>query len=99
MVRARGDETQVLRGVGVVTQLTEAAGELGGRPEGRHAVTADQPGDRRVVHARLLGELALGHLLGLELSSQPFVERSAVLGGHVAWALRLVRVRGNPIDG
>ena len=47
----------------------------------------DQPRDRRMVDARLLGQLALRHLLGLELRSKPFVERSAVLGGHAAWAL------------
>ena len=40
-----------------------------------------------MIDARLLGELALRHLLGLELGSKPFVERSAVLGGHAAWAL------------
>jgi hypothetical protein len=32
-----------------------------------------------MVDARLLGQLSLGHLLGLELASKPFVERSAVL--------------------
>jgi hypothetical protein len=36
-----------------------------------------------MVHARLLSELPLRHLLGLELGSKPFVERSAVLSGHM----------------
>ena len=85
--RPGGHEAQVLRRVGVVAQLAQPAGELGGGPEGRHPVTADQPRDRRVIDAGLLGELALRHLLGLELGSKPFVERSAVLGGHAAWAL------------
>ena len=88
-VDAGGDEPQVLRGVGVVAQLAQAAGQLGRGPERRHPVAADQPRDRRVVDARLLGELSLRHLLGLELGSKPFVERSSVLGRHVsAWALR-----------
>jgi hypothetical protein len=30
-----------------------------------------------------LCELPLRHLLGFELGSKPFVERSAVLGGHM----------------
>ena len=85
--RPGGDETQVLRRVGVVAQLTQAASELGGGAQRGHAVTADQPGDGRVIDTRLLGELALRHLLGLELGSKPFVERSAVLAGHAAWAL------------
>ena len=73
---------EVLRRVGVVAQLAQATSELRRGPEGRHPIAADQPGDRRVIDARLLGELALRHLLGLELGSKPFVERSAVLGGH-----------------
>ena len=68
--------------VGVVAELAQAAGQLGGGAERRHAVAADQSRDRRVIDARLLGELPLRHLLGLELGSQPFVERSAVLARH-----------------
>ena len=93
--RAGGDEAEVLRRVGVVAELAEAAGELGRGAERRHAVAADQPGDRRMVDARLLGELALRHLLGLELGSQPLVERATVLGGHdVVWALRWSHAAG-----
>ena len=40
-----------------------------------------------MVDSGLLGELPLGHLLGLELSSQPLIERSTVLAGH-RWAGR-----------
>ena len=90
--RPGGDEAQVLRRVRVVAQLAQAAGQLGRRPEGRHPIAADEPGDRRVIDAGLLGQLPLRHLLGLELGSQPLVERSAVLGRHVClgapWADR-----------
>src|SRR5439155_22538860 len=82
--RTGGDEAEVLRRVGVVAQLTKAAGELRRGAKGGHPVSADEARDRRVVDAGLLGELPLGHLLGLELGSQPFVERSAVLRGHRA---------------
>ena len=85
--RACRDQAEVLRRIGVVAQLAKPASELGGGAEGRHPVAADQPRDRRVVDAGLLRQLALRHLLGLELGSKPFVERSAVLGGHAAWAL------------
>ena len=98
LVAPGGDEPQVLRGVGVVAQLAQPAGQLGRGPERRHPVTADQPGDRRVIDARLLGQLPLRHLLGLELGSKPFVERSAVLSGHAAWALLgACRVRSMPL--
>ena len=80
---ARRHQAEVLRRVGVLAQLAQAAGQLGGGSERRHPVAADQPRDRRVVDARLLGELPLGHLLGLELGSQPFVEGSSVLGRHM----------------
>ena len=50
-------------------------------------VTADEPRDRGVVDAGRLRQLALRHLLGLELGAQPLVEGSTVLGGHVLWAL------------
>ena len=43
-----------------------------------------------MIDAGLLGELTLRHLLGLELGSKPFVERSSVLGRHV--------VEGAPSD-
>ena len=76
----------VLR-VGVVADLAQPAGQLGGRAEGRHPVAADEPGDRRVVDTRLLRQLALRHLLGLELGSQPFVECAAVLGRHARLGL------------
>jgi len=36
-----------------------------------------------VVNPRHLGELALGHLLGLELGSQPLAEGSSILDCHV----------------
>jgi hypothetical protein len=75
-----------LRRIRVVAQLAKTASELGGGPERRHPVATDQPGDRGVIHARLLSELPLRHLLGLELGSKPFVERSAVLGGHMLTA-------------
>ena len=77
------DETEVLRRVRVVPKLAQATGELGRRPEGRHPIAADQAGDGRVVHARLLRQLALRHLLGFELGPQPLVEGSAVLCRHV----------------
>src|SRR4029077_5018212 len=80
--RSARDETQVLRGVGILAQLAEAAGQLRRGDQRRHAVAADESRDRRVIDARLLGELALRHLLGLELGSKPFVERSAVRGRH-----------------
>jgi hypothetical protein len=35
-----------------------------------------------MIDARLLRELSLRHLLGLELGSKPLVERATVLGGH-----------------
>ena len=76
------DQTEIGRRVGVVAQLAQAAGELGGGPEGRHPIAADQSGDRGMVDTRLLRQLALRHLLGLELGPQPFVEGSAVLGRH-----------------
>jgi hypothetical protein len=38
-----------------------------------------------------LSKLALRHLLGLELRSQPFVERSAVLGRHGCLGAPLVQ--------
>jgi len=36
-----------------------------------------------VIDARLLRQLALGHLLGLELRAQPLVEGAAVLDTHL----------------
>ena len=81
-------EAQVLRGVRVVAQLAQAAGQLGGGAQRRGPVAADEAGDRRVVDARRLGQLALRHLLGLELCAQPLVEGAAVLLGHYRWALR-----------
>ena len=82
-IDAGGHQAEVLRRIGVVTQLAQAARQFRGGAERWHAVAADEPGDRRVIDARLLGELALRHLLGLELGSQPFIEGSAVLGRHV----------------
>ena len=76
----------VLR-VGVVADLAEPAGQLGGRAERGHPIAPDQPGDRRVVDARLLRQLALRHLLGLELGSKPLVECAAVLGRHARLGL------------
>jgi hypothetical protein len=86
---------EVLGRVGVVAQLAQTAGQLRRRAERRHPIAADQARDRRVIDARLLGELALRHLLGLELGSQPLVERATVLGGHdgVGRSLSRARVR------
>ena len=67
LVVAGADEAEVLRRVRVVAQLAQAAGELGRGAERRRPIAADQARDRRVVDARLLRELALRHLLGLEL--------------------------------
>ena len=89
-----GDQAEVLRRVGILAELAQAAGELGRGAERRHAVAADQAGDRRVVDARLLGELPLRHLLGLELGSQPLVERATVLGGHASLGAPLVACAG-----
>ena len=80
--RAGGDEPQVLRRVGVVAELTEATRQFRRGSQRRHAVATDEPRDRGVVHPRLLRQLPLGHLLDLELGSQPFIERSTVLGRH-----------------
>ena len=76
------DQAEVLRTVVVLAELAQAAGQLRRRSERRHAVAAHEAGDRRVVHARLLGELPLRHLLGFELRSQPLVEGSAIGPGH-----------------
>ena len=85
------------RAIGLVGPMTPARGRPGCRRRpgvraGRGPASlrfqatafgpADQSRDRRVVDAGLLGELPLGHLLGFELGSQPFVERSAVLARH-----------------
>src|SRR4051812_28097770 len=94
---ADGHDAERRAGVGVVADLAQAPGELGRRAEGRHPITADQPGDGRVVDAGLLGKLALRHLLGLELGSQPLVECAAVVGRHARFwarsAVLAVRVR------
>jgi hypothetical protein len=74
-----------LRRVGVVADLAQTAGELRGGSEGWHSVAANQPRDRRVIHAGLLCKLTLGHLLGLELCPQPLIECSAILSSHIAW--------------
>ena len=87
---AGGYETEVFRRVGVVPQLAQAPGQLGRRAQRWHTVAADEPGDRGMVHAGLLGKLPLRHLLGFELSSKPVVERSAVLSGHMCLNAPLV---------
>ena len=93
--RTGGDEAEVLGRVGVLAELAQPPGELRRGPERWHAVAADQAGDRRVVDARLLRELTLRHLLGLELGSQPLVERATVLGGgHRAVMGSVARTRG-----
>ena len=85
----RRDEAEVVRSLGFVAQLAQAAGELGGCAERRCAVAADQPRDRRMIDARLLRQLALRHLLRLKLSPQPLVEGSPVLDAHrILWVLR-----------
>ena len=63
-------------------RVAQALGQLGGRTEGGRAIATEQTRDRGVVHAGLLRQLALGHLLGLELSPQPFVEGAWVLDAH-----------------
>ena len=79
-VRGAGrHEAEVLRVSASSRSSRRPRASLVAVPEGRHPVAADQAGDRGVVDAGLLRQLALRHLLGLELGSQPFVERSAVL--------------------
>jgi hypothetical protein len=73
---------EVGRTLGLVVDLTKAAGELRGRTERRHAVALDQPADRGVIHAGLERQLALAHLLLLQLAAQPGIEGSRRLKCH-----------------
>ena len=66
----------------LVTQLAQAARQLGGGAERRRAVAAHEARDRRVIDTGLLRQLALRHLLRLELGPQPLVEGPTVLDAH-----------------
>src|SRR4029079_11014016 len=82
-------------GCGWVRGVTRAGSQFRGGAERRHSIPTDQSRDRRVIATGLLGELPLGHLLGLGLTSQPFVERSAILARH--WGMRAPLERCGPL--
>jgi deoxyribonuclease-4 len=73
---------EVARAVGLLADLAQPARQLGGGAERRHAVTLDQTGDGRVVDTRLERQLALAHLLFLQLTAKPAVERPRRLERH-----------------
>ena len=78
-----GVETgEVRRTIGLVADLAQAARELGGRAQRRHAIALDEPRDRGVVNPGLQRELPLAHLLLLQLAAEPGVEGAGVLEGH-----------------
>ena len=64
--------------------LAEATRQLGGRSQRWHAVALDQARDRRVIDARLQGELALTHLLFLQLVGEARGDLLPALGDHIA---------------
>src|SRR6188508_2243199 len=88
MTGRRGHQAEVLRSLGLVAQLPEAASELGGGPKRGGSVTPNKARDGRVIDTRLLRQLALRHLLRLELGPQPIVEGPSVMDAHrITWCV------------
>src|SRR5207342_3792015 len=72
----------------LIVDLAQAPRQLGGGAQRRHAVSLDEPRDRRVIDARLQRKLPLAHLLLLQLAAQPAVEGSRCLKRHAPTSVR-----------
>src|SRR3990170_2188313 len=81
---ASGHAGEVGRSIVFLADLAQAARQPGGGAERRHPVTLDQSGDGRVIDPRLEGQLALAHLLLLQLAAEPAVEGVWRLERHAA---------------
>src|SRR6185503_17334229 len=81
---------EIPRSLGLVVDLAQAAGQLGGGAQRGHAVTLDQPGDRGMIDPGLQRQLTLAHLLFPELASEPAVEGPRRLERHAVQSVRPV---------